>query len=797
MNISYRWLQSIAPTITSPPGELAERLGMLGAPVDELIELGAEIGDITIARVESVRPHPNADRLRICAVDAGGEERLQVVCGAPNVEAGGMYPFAPVGARLPGGVQIRKAKLRGEVSEGMLCSARELGLGRDHTGLMALHGEFQPGTPFVEQLGLDDARLVVDVTPNRPDLLSHVGVARELAPGGVADVRLAPFSPGAPELTLDGAGNEGAVAGVRVRIEDAEGCPRYAAAVVRGVRVGPSPEWLATRLRAAGLRPINNVVDATNYVLHELGQPVHAFDLARLAGPEIRVRRAVAGEAIRTLDGVERELGGDSLVIADAERPVALAGVMGGEESEVTEETRDVFIECALFDPRLVRKTARGLGLSTDASYRFERGVDPALQPAALRRVVDLIVATADGAAEQVALDLRPRGFAPAEISLRPARVARVLGVDVDGAEIAALLAPIGFVSREDGDVLRVTVPGWRPDVTREVDLIEEVARRRGYDSFPEELLAYRPSRAREDPFVPVLRRAREVLTRWGFLEARTAAFASAAPERVPLLNPLSAEESQLRASLLPGLLRRVEHNWSHGTRDVRLFEAGTVFAPGEAGALPSEEIRLAAVFTGASRPTHWSGASPVWDLWDLEALLKETVDALGLGAVVPAGGGAAGGVLDDRQRYHVVSTEGGVAGQGGRVRADAVDAPAWAEPVFAVELVLPGRLEVPQPVYRPLPEFPAVERDLALLVPDGTEAAQVDAVLRAAGGDLLERAWPFDLYAGKGVPEGTRSLAWRLRFRHSERTLTDEEVDRAVDAVLRALGEELDVQRR
>ncbi|HLL47633.1 MAG TPA: phenylalanine--tRNA ligase subunit beta, partial [Longimicrobiaceae bacterium] len=300
MNVSYRWLQSLVPGLAEPPQDLAHRLSLLGAPADEVVDLGAGVEGVVIGRVLEVWQHPNADKLRVTRVDAGGEP-VQVVCGAPNVEAGRFYPFAPVGASLPGGLKIGKAKLRGESSEGMLCSARELGLGRDHSGLMTLAGEWEPGAPCLQSLGLDDVRLVLDITPNRPEMLSHLGVAREVAPGGAADVKLPAF-PNAPESPVEPrqAGSEGEVGGVRVRIEDTEGCPRYTAAVVRGVGVGPSPEWLASRLRAVGVRPINNVVDATNYVLHELGQPIHAFDLDRLRGPEIVVRRARAGETLRT-----------------------------------------------------------------------------------------------------------------------------------------------------------------------------------------------------------------------------------------------------------------------------------------------------------------------------------------------------------------------------------------------------------------------------------------------------------------------------------------------------------------
>ncbi|HST60886.1 MAG TPA: phenylalanine--tRNA ligase subunit beta, partial [Longimicrobium sp.] len=476
MNISYRWLHSIAPGLQGTPHELAERLAMLGAPVDEVVDLGADIGDVVIARVEDVRQHPNADRLRICTVNAGSGDPLQVVCGAPNVEAGGLYPFAPIGATLPGGMEIKRAKLRGEESQGMLCSARELGLGRDHGGLMTLHGDFAPGANFREALGLDDWRLVVDVTPNRGELLSHLGVARELAPRGEDGIELPKFPNDRGHACPVKAGKREADApGIEVAIDDEEGCSRYMGAVIHGVEVCPSPEWLATRLRAVGLRPINNVVDATNYVLHELGQPIHAFDLRLLRGGRIAVRRAHAGETLTTLDGAERTLLETDVVIADGEGAVALAGVMGGQDSEVSERTTDLFIEVALFDARRVRKTARRLGLNTDASHRFERGVDPEGQPTAMQRVIELILAVAGGQAAG-AVDLVPHRFERRAIGLREERAEKVLGISLTPNEIRDLLEPIGFDVNTRPKPIRVLVPGFRPDVMGEIDLVEEIA---------------------------------------------------------------------------------------------------------------------------------------------------------------------------------------------------------------------------------------------------------------------------------------------------------------------------------
>jgi phenylalanyl-tRNA synthetase beta chain len=798
MNLSYRWLKSLVPGLEGTPQQVADRLAMLGAPVDEVLDLGAEIGDVLIARVDEVRPHPNGDKLRVCSVDAGGGERLQVVCGAPNVQAGGFYPFAPIGATLPGGLQIRKAKLRGEASEGMLCSARELGLGRDHAGLLALSGEWTPGARFVDAVELDDARLVVDITPNRSELLSHVGIAREVAPGGVAGVTLPDFanSAGVP-VDARRVEAEGEAGGVRLAIDDVDGCPRYMAAVIRGVGVGPSPEWLATRLRAVGLRPINNVVDATNYVLHELGQPLHAFDLAKLAGPAIRVRRAAPGETFVTLDGVERALEPGDLMIADGERSVAIAGVMGGLNSEVGDDTTDVLLECALFDSRSVRKTSRRLGLSTDASYRFERGVDPEGLPRALSRVAGLVVAVAGGEVVD-AVDLDPAPFQRRVVELRPDRVERLLGIAVPSTEIAELLEAIGFgVEDASASPLRVSVPGYRPDVEGEVDLVEEVARRRGYDSFPEALGPFRPTEIPQDPAIAVERRIRALFVRWGFLEARTAAFSAVSEDAVPVLNPLSQEEGFLRRSLVPGLLRRVEHNFAHGVRDVRIFQVGTVFFPALGGGVPREELRLAAVFSGARRPTHWTGASEALDTWDLKALMEEVSREFPSADVEPGAAWELDALTGEDARFRIVSA-GDAVGGGGVAGPGVVDAPAWASPVYLLEARLPAQVPDRMAVkYVPLPTFPASERDLALLVPDSVASAEVESIVRGSAGPLLQAVFPFDLYAGKGVAEGTRSIGFRLRFRAEDRTVTDAEVDRAVERVLRALDERHGVRRR
>ncbi|MGH7501553.1 MAG: phenylalanine--tRNA ligase subunit beta [Longimicrobiales bacterium] len=795
MNASLTWLRAIAPGIEPDATAIAHRLAMYGATVDEIVDMGSELRDVRIARVVDAARHPNADRLSLCRVDAGTGELLDVVCGAPNVRAGAFYPFAPVGASLPGGVTIRRAKIRGETSNGMLCSARELGLGRDHEGILELNGTFVPGTSFIEAVGLDDVRLVIDVTPNRPDLLSHWGIARELAPGGEASLVLPPV-PGSngrtPTLSFATGSPVAEAGGIRIACDDTVACPRYYGVIVRGVQVGPSPEWLAARLRTIGARPINNIVDATNWVLHELGQPQHAFDLDAL-GPRVTVRAARAGETLVTLDGVTRKVTPDVLVITDGTKPVALAGIMGGEASEVRESTRNLLLECALFDPKAIRRGRRQLDLSTDASYRFERGVDPDGMERAVRRCIELILATAGGEVAPSAAFVDAGVAAVPPVRVRPERVERVLGLGVSADRIAGLLEPIGFTRDDAAGAFRV--PGHRRyDVSREVDLIEEIARRVGYENVPDEIRPFRPSAVPDDGMAVLEDRLRTQFVAHGFLEARSYPFVRDADGDVALLLPLSAAEGRLRRSLLAGLLRRLEGNYNRGARDVRLFEIGTVFAPGSE-ALPREETRVAVLMTGARRPAHWSGPSSTFDLWDLRGLV-ETVGVV-VGAHVGVGTTGAPFVEGDS---FLLTGNGSSApiGAGGRVRADALDAPAWAEPVFAFEFTIDAAMAAPVPSgFRELPAQPPVDRDLALLARNDVSAGVLEDGIRAAAGALLESVLPFDVYTGEGVPPGSRSIAFRLRFRGQDRTLTDAEVDDAVARILGRLREEHDVERR
>jgi phenylalanyl-tRNA synthetase beta chain len=787
MNVSRRWLEAFLGRPLEPR-DAADRLAMLGAPVDEVLPIHADLGAIVVALVEEVRPHPNADRLRLCTVNDGADERRHVVCGAPNVTAGKKYPFIRVGSTLPGGLLIERRKIRGELSEGMLCSARELGLGQDHDGILELDLPHPPGTPFLEAMPLDDHRLVVDVTPNRPDLLGHKGIARELAASYGVTFRL-PKLPGGPvELpAIARTAAEGGTAGVRVAIEDSRGCGRFLGAVVRGVTIGPSPAWLVRRLEAVGLRSISNVVDATTYVMLELGQPLHAYDLATLRGPAIIAREARDGERLVTLDGVDRTLGAGMTVIADAERVIGIAGVMGGADTEVRQETRDLFLECAWFAPSGVRATRRALGLNTEASYRFERGADRWNAAEAIRRCLELILLVAGGSVEGEPVDCWPDPAHPPRIFLRLSRLARVLGVELPVHVVEQCLVSIGcaVVAKPDDERIAVEVPGWRPDLTAEIDLIEEIARRYGYDGIPSELRPFRVGAQEDAPMELLADRVRDGLAAQGLFEAVTMPLGRGPEDGVALANPLSADHAVLRATLLTGLVAEVERNWSAQGRDVRLFEIGTCFAPGAPGDRPLETVRVAAVITGSREPAHWtaSGRAPDVDRWDLKGLLEIARDLAYPAAVIQV----------DADRWIVRDGAGRQVGWAGPLAADA---PRWAAPLFGMEIDLDPASRTAM-AYRPVPGTPAAERDLALVVPDGVTAEALLGVVRATAGTALEWAGVVDEYRGAGVAAGHRSVAIRLRFRLSDRTLRDKEVDDAVRQVLAALERDLGIVLR
>ena len=814
MNVSRNWLRALVDTDLSG-SQLRALITDRCAAVDEVIPLRADLEPIVIARVVSAEKHPDSDHLSVTKVDAGTGELLDVVCGAPNVAAGKLYPFAPTGTVMPGGLKIERRKIRGAVSNGMLCSARELGLGENHEGIMELDIDAAPGTPFLRAMPVGDVRIVVDVTPNRPDLLSHLGIAREVAAATGKDLRLPEFpgAPGEAQRDADRVEHEGRAGNITVRLEDAQGAPRYMGVTIKGVTVGPSPSWLSERIQSVGGRSINNVVDATNYILHELGQPIHAFDADKLAGSAIVVRRARKGEKLKTLDGTDRILDESMTVIADGQRAQAIAGVMGGLESEVTEATKDILLEVAYFDPTSVRATRRKLGMSTDASYRFERGIDPEITPAALERAVKLIIAVAGGRVDGVPVDVRPTPFVARSIPLRPARVARLLGESFSPEAIHALLASVGFelvgtpMALQANDAMFILVPSWRPDVTIEADLIEEVARLHGYDRFSSELRPYRPGTVPESSLAITTRRVRDDLVSAGLLETRPLPFVAGDDEtHVRVLNPLAENEPHLRTDLLSTLARRAEFNLAHMQRSVRLFEVGDVFTR-SGNALPHEEVHVGALIMGDRTPGHFTEPRPpAVDEWDARAL-AERITAL----VYPT----SEVVLESGGENHALWTVKAAGAPVGIVREIALDAPVWAARAFGVEVriaaldarPIPEQLKTPMrnehaPAtrtmrYRAIPTTPAVEIDLALVVPDSVAAAQVETVLRDSAGAQLERLQLFDQFRGGDVPQGHRSLAWRLTFRHPERTLGTKEIDGRRDKILRTLDKTLGIRQR
>ena len=805
MNVSYRWLQACAAEPIGSPEVIAKRLAARGFLVEATKDLSAGLEGVVVAEVREIQPHPDADRLRVCQVD-GGAGVVQVVCGAPNVKAGGWYPFAPIGASLPSGMGVRKVKLRGQASEGMLCSERELGLGTDEDGLLELQGRFHPGESLIGALDLEDFRLDVEVTANRPDLLSHLGVARELMAGGDASLRLSRIPDadagiqealGAMDVVVDE--REASGAGVTIRIEADGLCSRYLGLQLSGIVVRPSPVWLQTRLRVIGARPINNVVDATNYVLYESGQPLHAFDLDLIRDQTVVVRTARQGESVRTLDRVDRTLSSEMLAICDTQRAVAVAGVIGGGDSEVSDQTTRVLLECALFASGSIRSTRKTLGLSTDSSYRFERGVDPEGMRRAIERAAELILATAGGDISGPLLDACPRPFSRRTVPLRLERVETVLGVSFEPKAIQELLEPLGLAVGDTGGGLSVEVPGFRSyDITREVDLIEEVARTHGYGAFPDTLGPFRPGSVPDHPLFGLEEEVRRELVAAGMLEAQLPAFSSDRDGEVEILNPVSVEEAFLRSRLLPGLEGRLQYNLSRGNRDVRLFELGTIFKSGEPGGLPREEFHVAAVLHGSREPAHWKGPAAPLDVWDLKGLLQRLAEVVSGGAwrvQARSGEDEAYAVLDPAAVFRVVDGEGRSRGVGGRLGDERLDLPRWAGEVWAFELELPDEPGPEEPpAFRALPVHQAVDRDLALLIPRDVSTQTVLSLIGKQGGRDLRDVQVFDVYRGEELPAGVRSVAVRLRFQAQDRTLKDEEVEDAVRVVTRALEEELSV---
>ncbi len=799
MRISLEWLAEFVELDTDDP-DLPERLanGLLlaGLEVEALERPRAALEGLVVGEVVSVASHPNADKLRVCQVSDGARER-PVVCGAPNVEAGARVVLATPGVRMPEGMKIEVARIRGERSEGMLCSERELGLGTDHSGIMILEEAAAPGSDAAQLLGLRDVIFDISITPNRADCLSVLGVAREAA--ALLGAALRP-----PDIPLRESADARVDALCAVEIHDPDKCPRYAARVVLGVEIGASPLWMQRRLRAAGMRPINNVVDVTNYVMLSLGQPLHAFDLHRLAEHRIIVRRwAESDGAFTTLDGRERAMDTEDLMICDAEGPVAIGGVMGGLDSEVSDDTRDILLESAYFAPETIRRTRRRLGMSTEASYRFERGVDPSGTVRAADAAAELMRQTAGGVVARGAVDAHPAPIAPKRVSVRVERASKVLGVPLDASRVRESLASLGLdVCEADEGVLDVEVPTFRPDVEREIDLIEEIGRRVGYENIPATLPASANPAARPAPARVLELEARRTMLAGGFSEAVNFSFLSGdalrrmgwrAEEMVALRNPLSGEMDVLRTTLRAGLLANAAHNLSRGVGEVRLFEVGRVFHPAPGEALPRQVPHLAGIAVGRAR-----GEAQPEILFDLKGVVERFLDALRVRGVRFAPSDAAPG-WDGSALARVLAGEA-TLGHIGLVSPEALDAWDIGAEVAAFELSLAALTEV-EPASRlmtPLPKYPASLRDLAMVVDAERTNGEVEALIRQAGGEWLESARLFDVYEDAALQEaGEKSLAYSLVFRHPEATLTDEQVGEAFEGIVALLGERLGARLR
>ena len=786
MQASYRWIKEILNQDIAAQ-EMIDMLISLGHEIEGVVDLGFMGNPIRIARVESVEPHPDpeVENLSICVVDDGQDEKATVVCGAPNVAAGQIAVLARSGATLPGGKTLRKTKIRGAASEGMLLALDEMGLGTDHSGILVLDDDAPVGEGY-------DVLLTVELTPNRPDCLSMRGLARELAAAMdrkvyTERVRLRETFESVHDLT-------------NISVKCHEACPRYTARVVKGVAIKPSPHWMQRRLLACGLRPINNVVDATNYALLELGHPLHAFDYDRLAENRIVVRMAEEGEKLTIIDGSEVELQpGKDMVIADAKQAVALAGVMGGLDSEVQDDTTNLLIESAYFDPTTIRRTSRYHHISTDASYRFERGANVHAVTEALDRVTELIVETSGGEVPKGIIDTQPHPSAPAQIMFRPSRAQQVLGAEISKMQMADLLSALGFeILRSDTDLIVLSVPPWRVDIEREEDMFEEIARLHGYGNIAPTMPYLPASTQPMNAGVALCRAVQDRMVALGFQDTIHLSFIGSeqleqlgvsSDGLLKLQNPLSRELDSLRPLLAPSMISTLLRNANYGNASAALFEVAGTFHFGDMAAPTVEKPALSIGCMGACRPQGWQGASPDWDFFRLKGVVESLLSALGTPSpkVVPSDQG-----LLHPGRAASVTIKGKAVGWFGelspllRRRLGFKNRPLIGE--LELDALAPFVTDVRRAVE--LPRFPAVERDLAIVVDASVRASDLETSLREAAGNLLESVELFDCYEGAQVPEGKKSLAYRLVYRHAERTLTDEEVDAAREGILAALAE-------
>ncbi len=836
MKISCNWLDDWIDLTGLESDELGHRLTMAGLEVDAVEEIGAGHEKIVVGRIDRIDTHPNADRLVLCQVDTGSGELRQIACGASNMEEGDLVPTALPGSQPPAlDFEITEREMMDEASSGMLCSAEELGYDSEVDGLWILPEDLEVGAPFFEAMGLRDTVFEIDLTPNRADCLSHLGVARDLS--AIFD---RPLRRKRRELDwsdcIDPSKTAEDAAGLTV--EDPEGCPRYAFAVFEDIEVGPSPMWLQRRLASIGVRSVNNIVDATNFVLMDVGQPLHAFDLDELAGPEIVVRRAREGESIEGIDHETYELDTEDLVIADAERPVAIAGVMGGARTEVSESTSRILLECAFFDPQSVRRTAKRHGLHTDSSHRFERRIDPAGIDRHLDGAIGALVDSLEASEEapvvrEGRVDESVEGVEDGWMVQLPGDLAtRLLGTDVTRDVVEDTLERLGLeVTSGDDDGWNVGVPSYRGDLERPVDLVEEVARLHGYDTIPETLPdremggrhrlradADHPRTIRSRADRQIEQRMRDELLGLGLQEAVNHSFMSDEElerlrvpadselrESAEIANPLKADEKYLRTTLLTGLLRNLTMNRAQRVRDIALFEMGQRHFDPDRGDGANERRSLGILLAGRAR-RHWTGDRE-WDFFDLKGVLESTCESFALS------GAQWREPSDEIPWFHpgvqaewmTYEGSGQTLAQAGRLHPEIVNELEVDGPVLLAELDLDvlWRCGEREGEFEGLARHPSVERDLALVVDSDVTYQTVREAIESFRGDddefdaLLERVELFDVYTGEQVPDGTRSLAFNLVYRADDRTLTEDEVAGVDDRLVDYLGDRLDAHRR
>jgi phenylalanyl-tRNA synthetase beta chain len=797
MKISLNWIKQYVDTDLSPK-EVARRLTMAGSEVKGLQVIGEDWEGIVVGRITAVNPHPNADRLTLVTIDLGGNKET-VVCGAPNVAVDAMVAYASVGARLINphtGEQetLKSAKIRGVVSNGMACSEKELGISEDHTGILILPEGFKVGRPLADYLG--DVIFNMDVTPNRPDCLSIIGLAREVAALSGGTVHLPDASYEEIETPI---GEQ-----ISIEIDAPDLCPRYCASLIKGISIGESPRWMQECLLSYGMRPINNIVDVTNFVMLEYGQPLHSFDYEKLRGGKIIVRRAGEGEELVSLDGVERVLGSNMLVIADAERAVAVAGVMGGANSEVTEDTTTILLESASFNPRSIHYTGRTLDMPSEACMRFERGISPELTMPAIKRATQLMAELGGGQVARSIIDVYPGRMEPRPVSVTTGEVKRVLGVEFSREQIENTLSSLGFECQAGSSESEVvaTAPYWRSDISIPVDLVEEVARIIGYDEIPTTMLSDPIPRQNPDPVIGLKRRLGESLTGYGFheiisnplinLEILNSLYPeSHSPSSIPLklANPMTIMNEYLRPNLRTCVLTALTNN-RHAEGPIRLYELGKVYLP-RPDDLPDEVEMLCGVLGGPRSEVSWqakANEAVSFDFYDTKGIVEGLLARLGFTAHYEP---STDETLHPAKQAAIL-VDGGQIGVVGELHPAVMEAFDVPGPVYLFEISLPELLPFTHEyrMFQPIPRFPSMLRDIALVVDAGTAYQKVVDIIEDF--PLVAKVSLFDVYSGDQLPPGKKSLACRITYQSPDHTLTDEEVNKVQQRILDELSREL-----